>query len=211
MEGLTGQDFHRMKIGVFGGTFDPPHLGHLILAAEAVDQLKLERLVWVLTSTPPHKSRGSITSIQDRLDMTLLMVEQDPNFTFSRVDIDRPGPHYSVDMIKLLQEVYQDAELCFLMGGDSLHDLPGWYHANELVAICSSFGVMRRPDDQVDLDSLEQVLPGIRRKVEFIRSPLLEISSHEIRNRIRENRTYRFFLLPEVYQMINQRRLYTAG
>jgi len=199
-----------MKIGVFGGTFDPPHLGHLILAGEAMDQLGLDRLLWIVTSTPPHKPRQPFASGQDRLDMTCLMAEQDPNFAVSRVDFDRPGPHYTFDMLRLLQSEFPGDELCFLMGGDSLHDLPGWYRSQELVQICGSFGVMRRPDDRVDLDVLEEILPGIKRKVQFIHAPLIEISSHDIRRRIKENRMVRFYLLPAVYQLIKDRHLYIS-
>lgn len=200
-----------MKVGVFGGTFDPPHLGHLILAGEAVDQLGLDRLLWVVTSTPPHKPKQPFAFIQDRLDMTQLMAELDSKFAISRVDIDRPGPHYTLDTIRLLRSEYSTDELFFLMGGDSLHDLPGWYHAHELVQVCESFGVMRRPGDRVDLDTLEDILPGLKEKVKFIQTPLIEISSQDIRRRIREHRTFRFYLTAAVYQLIIERHLYLSS
>ena len=93
-----------MRIGIFGGTFDPPHLGHLILAAEAGCQLMLDRLLFVLTADPPHKQGRQITPMEDRLAMLEAALFDNPDFELSRVEIDRPGPHYAVDTIKLLRE-----------------------------------------------------------------------------------------------------------
>src|SRR5512143_3713267 len=113
-------------IGVFGGTFDPPHTGHLILAAEAQAQLDLERILWVLTPTPPHKPGQRITSTALRLEMLQAAIDGNPDFELSRVDLDRPPPHYAVDSVHLLRAAYPQAWLAYLMGGDSLDDLPTW-------------------------------------------------------------------------------------
>src|SRR5512147_2567788 len=97
------------RIGLFGGTFDPPHLGHLILAAEARDQLALTRLLWVLTPTPPHKLHQEITPLEHRLEMIRLAIAGSPEFELSRIEIDRPGPHYTLDTLGLIRAANPDA------------------------------------------------------------------------------------------------------
>jgi len=115
-----------MRVGVFGGTFDPPHVGHLILAGEAVDQLGLQRLLWVLTPNPPHKLNQAVTSLEIRLEILQAAIEENPVFEISRVEMDRPGPHFAVDTVGMLAKLLPKAELFYLIGGDSLHDLPTW-------------------------------------------------------------------------------------
>jgi nicotinate-nucleotide adenylyltransferase len=197
-----------MRIGIFGGTFDPPHIGHLILAAETKSQLHLDRLLWVLTPDPPHKRRQRITSLDERLEMVLAAIQDDPDFELSRVDIDRSGPHYAVDTVHLLAQQNPGDNLVYLVGGDSLHDLPRWYQPEELIRSCASIGVMRRPGDAIDFKSLEQGLPAIRGKLEVVTAPLLEISASEIRLRIAERRPFRYYLPDQVYRMITDRGIY---
>jgi len=197
-----------VRLGVFGGTFDPPHLGHLILAAEALDQLKLDRLLWVLTSSPPHKQNQHVSALDVRLELLQAMLGGDPAFELSRVDIDRPAPHYAADTVQLLREQYPHDELYYLMGGDSLHDFPSWYCPDVFLAGCTGLGVMRRPGDEIDLAQLEHVLPGITEKTHFINSPLLEISSKQIRERVRSRHTYRYYLPDAVFRLIDEKRLY---
>ena len=141
-------------IGIFGGTFDPPHLGHLILAAEAYAQLGLERCLWVLTPDPPHKQGQSITPLKHRLAMLKLAIAGDPQFELSTVDLDRPGPYYAVDTVKILAAQIPGANLVYLMGGDSLRDLPKWHLPADFVDACHAIGVMRRPGDDIDLPDL---------------------------------------------------------
>src|SRR5512135_1764894 len=149
------------RVGVFGGTFDPPHLGHLILASEARAQLHLDRLLWVLTSVPPHKLGQPITPLDDRLVMLRRALKDDPAFEISRVDIDRPGPHYSTDTMRLLREGNPGAALVFLIGEDSLRDLTTWHEPARLVAECDEIGVMGRPGVETNLTGLEAKIPGI--------------------------------------------------
>jgi nicotinate-nucleotide adenylyltransferase len=197
-----------VRLGIFGGTFDPPHVGHLILAAEARDQLSLDRVLWVVTPNPPHKTGRAITPLSVRLEMVHAAVHGDPTFEISRVEIDRPGPHFSVDTVRILGEQNPGAELFYLMGGDSLHDLPSWYRPADLVALLAGIGVMRRPQDYVDLPAIERALPGIVARVHLVDAPLLEISSSNIRERVREGRHYSYFLPPQVHQIVQARGLY---
>jgi len=196
------------RIGIFGGTFDPPHLGHLILAAEALDQLGLERLLWVLTPQPPHKRGQVITPLQARLDMLQAALNSETSFVLSRVDIDRPGPHYAVDTVRILSEQYPQAELIFLMGSDSLMDLPTWNQPRRFVHACDALGVMRRPGDGINLLLLERKLPGVTEKLRWVQAPLLGISSSQIRTRASQGRPFRYFLPQAVYDYICTYNLY---
>jgi nicotinate-nucleotide adenylyltransferase len=197
-----------LRIGIFGGTFDPPHVGHLILAAEAYHQLKLSRLLWVLTPVPPHKPGRPISPVEQRLALVQAAVDKDPAFELSRIDIDRPPPHYAVDTLRILRGLYPAGDLIYLMGGDSLHDLPTWHLPQEFADACDVLGVMRRPGFQVDLTALEDAMPGITKKVCFVDTPLLDISSSDIRRRVSQGEPYRYFLTREVWDLIQSQALY---
>jgi nicotinate-nucleotide adenylyltransferase len=199
-----------MRIGIFGGTFDPPHLGHLILASEALDQLKLDRLLWVLTPTPPHKLRQPVSPVEQRLELLLAAISGQTHFELSRVDLDRSGPHYAVDTVSLLQTQYPACDLIYLLGGDSLRDLPLWYQPKGLVKRVAGLGVMRRPGSTFDLSSLANHLPGIEQKVQYIDTPLLEISSSFIRQRIADGRPFQYFVPEKVFTIIQQKNFYQA-
>lgn len=198
----------REQIGLFGGTFDPPHLGHLILAAEAFSQLDLDRLLWILTPDPPHKQDQFITPVEHRLAMVQLAIQDNPTFELSRVELDRPGPHYTLDTMELISKQYPDADITPIIGGDSLRDLPNWNRPRELLQACHWVGVMHRPGEQEDLEALERQLPGISSKVHYVDAPLLEIASREIRSRIAEGRSVRYYLPTSVYEYIERHHLY---
>jgi nicotinate-nucleotide adenylyltransferase len=140
--------------------------------------------------------------------MLKLALENEPAFQLSNVDMERPGPHYTSDTLNLLADEYPGSQLILILGGDSLHDLPTWHDPMELIASCSEIGVMRRPVDSIDMTALEQKLPGLTSKVKLVDAPLLEIASHEIRERARTGRPFRYFVLPSVYDYIQRRRLY---
>jgi len=200
----------RKRVGIFGGTFDPPHVGHLILAAEARDQLDLDCTVWVLTPDPPHKHGQEISSLKHRLNMVELAIAQDEAFSLSHVDIDRPGPHYTIDTVTILKHQFEDQELFYLMGGDSLANLPEWYQANAFLSVVDGIGVMRRPGDEIDVTELKEKLPQLNEKLHFVTAPLLEISANQIRRRARQHRAYRYYLLPSVYDYIKTKKIYES-
>lgn len=197
-----------MRIGLFGGTFDPPHVGHLILAEECRTQLNLDLLLWAVTDNPPHKRYANVSPVEERVKLVEKAIHGNPAFLLSRIDIDRPGPHYAIDTMKLLQQEYPDSQLFYLMGGDSLHDLPMWLRPQDFLRICDGIGVMRRHEDKVDLESLEKVLPGISKKVNIVDAPILEISSKQIRQRVSEGMGYRYYLRDAVYHAILELGLY---
>ncbi len=196
------------KLGIYGGSFDPPHLGHLILAAEALSQLQLERVLWVLSPDPPHKTGRKLTPLPHRLAMLRRMLASAPGFEISTVELTRPGPHYTIETLEILRRQFPPAEFVLLIGGDSLADLPGWHRPLDILAACQSVGVMRRPGAVIDTSQLEHAMPGVQKKLRFVDAPQLEISSSTIRTRIASGGHYRYFLHPEVYEYIEQEKLY---
>ena len=198
------------RVGLFGGTFDPPHVGHLILASEAKSQLELTRVLWTVTPDPPHKQDQTITPLEHRLAMVKLAIQDEPAFELSEIELNRPGPHYTVDTIKLLAEENPEAEIVPIIGGDSLNDLPTWHNPKELLYAAHWVGVMRRPGEETNLQSLERELPGISSKVHYVDAPLLEIASREIRNRVATGKPFRYYLSESVYGYIEQHHLYQA-
>jgi nicotinate-nucleotide adenylyltransferase len=173
-----------MRIGFFGGTFDPIHHGHLILASYAASSAGLERLLFAPAAFPPHKDR-QITSVSHRIEMLLRAIEHDERFEMTSVDLDRDGPHYSADTLAILAEHYPNAELFFLMGSDSYRDLPHWHEPLRLFEHASLL-VGKRPNSAFDEEALWRALPPARSKTEFVDIPLIEISSTEVRKRVSE-------------------------
>ena len=196
-----------MRIGIFGGTFDPVHVGHLILATESASQLDLDKVLWMVTADPPHKGE-QVSPVEDRLAMVVAAIDEDPLFEISRLEIDRPGPHLAVDTLRLLQQQYPQDTLVYLMGGDSLEDLPSWYDPADFLAVCDEIGVLRRPGHQIDMPALEKRLPGLTAKVHFIDSALIDISSTQLRAAIAANKPFRYSLPPDVYRYIQEHGLY---
>ena len=195
-------------IGLYGGSFDPPHLGHLILAAEAQAQLALSRLLWILTPDPPHKVGCVVAPASHRLEMLRRALNGLPGFEISTVEMERPGPHYTVDTLRILRDQFPQAGFAFLIGGDSLQNFHTWHRPLDILAACRFVGVMRRPGDAIDPAALDSALPGMSEKIRLIDAPQLEISSSDIRRRIASGGHYRYYLQPEVYEYIEQERLY---
>ncbi len=197
-----------MRVGIFGGTFDPPHLGHLALATEAHHQLRLDRLLWALTPSPPHKPNQKITPIKYRIEMVHAIVGDYSNFELSRADIDRPPPHYAVETIQTVGEEYPGSRLVYILGGDSLRDLPKWWQAQKLIQLIDTLAVMLRPDASPDLTALYRALPGLRQKLHIIETDPLQISSTDIRRRVQNSQPYQHLLPPAVYEIIQKYQLY---
>jgi nicotinate-nucleotide adenylyltransferase len=162
----------------------------------------------VLTPAPPHKEGQPVTNLDARIEMVRRALGAYAEFELSRLEIDRPPPHYAVDTVRLSAGLYPGAEVIYILGGDSLHDLPRWHEPRAFVTACHQIGVMRRPGDSVDLAELESALPGISGKLAFVDAPLLEISSREIRRRARDARPFRHYLAPAVYEYIAANHLY---
>lgn len=196
------------RIGLFGGTFDPPHLGHMIVAAEALDSLRLDRVLWLLTPQSPLKNGRVISPADDRVELLKAALYNISGFELSLVDVNREPPYYAVDTVHIIKKENPDTELIYIMGGDSLQSLPAWYRAEELVLILDGIGVYDRAGSKYDIDELDRKIPGIKAKVTFFNAPQIEISSADIRRRISEGRTFRFFLKSGVYDLIESRKYY---
>lgn len=193
---------------MFGGTFDPPHLGHIALAQAGLEDFKLDRILWVLTLNPPHKPDDPISPIESRRDMVIAAIRDNPNFEFSRVDIDRPGPHYATGTMRSLRAANPDDRYAYLMGEDSLRDLPNWHHPAEFIDLCDFIGVMHRSEIMVDLDALDQLLPGLRAKVRFSNTRQVEVSATDIRRRVRAGLPYEHLVPHEVAHLIHELGMY---
>jgi nicotinate-nucleotide adenylyltransferase len=198
----------RAQIGLFGGTFDPPHLGHLILASEAAHQFNLARVLWTLAPDPPHKLDQPITPLPHRLEMLKHTIADNPIFEISYLEINRPGPHYTIDTVRELAALQPDADITLLIGGDSFRDLPKWRDPSALVSEVQRIGVMRRPADSIDARALESQIPGLAGKLYFVDALLHNLSSSEIRRRIKQGEDFRYYLLPSVYDYIETNLLY---
>jgi nicotinate-nucleotide adenylyltransferase len=196
------------RFGIYGGTFDPPHLGHLILAETAASSLNLETVLFVPAADPPHKLSSAIRiPAHHRLAMVERAIAGNPRFGLSRVDMDRPGPHYSVDMLRLLHQQFPEADFFFLIGSDSLRDLPTWSRPAELIEL-ATLGVMRRPGAAPDLEDLEGKIPGLRQRLVWIDAPLVEISATVIARRIASGQSVRYQVPDAVRLYIEQNGLY---
>ncbi len=198
----------KSRIGLFGGTFDPPHIGHLILASEAAYQFNLSKLLWMLTPDPPHKQGQSVTPVDHRIAMVQYCMSGNATFELSRIELDRPGPHYTVDTVDLILQQQPGCEIVLLLGGDSLRDLPTWRNHIELVSKVHQIGVMHRPGDSFDSSALFTQIPGLEKKLVFLEALLHTLSSHEIRRRVRSSIPCQYYVLPEVHEYIKARHLY---
>jgi nicotinate-nucleotide adenylyltransferase len=199
-----------VRLGILGGTFDPIHFGHLLVSEEARVALQLDRVLLVPAGDPPHKPDEAVSPVAHRLAMIRLAIADNPAFAISTVDVDRPGPHYSVDTIRLLRQAWStDAQhTFFIMGADSLFQLPTWHHPERLVELCR-LAVAARPGYRADLSGLEVVLPGLRGRVDWLEMPVLSISSSDLRRRIQAGRSIRYQTPAAVARYVTEHGLYS--
>ncbi len=198
------------RIGVFGGTFDPIHIGHLILAVEARHQLQLDQIVLAPAGDPPHKPDRPISPLRHRLAMCRLAVADDNGICISHIDAERPGPHYTSDMLRLFHEsIGAEGQFYFLMGLDSLRDLPTWHEPEWLVRNCRLVALSRH-DVEIDWAGLEARLPGVRERVIVLDMPELEIASSGLRERVRAGQPIRYQVPHAVERYIRKQGLYRS-
>jgi nicotinate-nucleotide adenylyltransferase len=198
------------RIGVLGGTFDPPHYGHLLLADTARVQLHLDRVLFAPAGQPPHKPAARPSPVMHRVALlqAALSDANEPAFCLSRVDLDRPGPHYTVDALALLQKAHPQAEMWFLVGADSLADLTKWRDPARIVAL-ARLGVLARPGAAPDLGQLSAAVPGLVGRIDWLIGPSLEVSSSALRERARQGLPLRFLVPPAVETYLSEHSLYT--
>ncbi len=195
------------RIGVYGGTFDPVHLGHLILASELRHALALDRVLFVPAGRPPHKTGQAIGDETHRLTMLRLALADNPAFALSTVDLDRAGTSYTADLLHVLSGTLAPAKLFFLMGEDSLRDLPTWHQPTHIAAL-AELGVARRPGVDVDLEAVLREVPSARGRVHLVPMPPIGIASHDLRRRVRAGEPIRYLVPEEVEAYIAEHGLY---
>ncbi len=196
------------RVGVLGGTFDPIHCGHLVIAADARAYLRLDKVLFVPAYQPPHKPQGSYSSFEHRVRMTELAVADNPHFELCLIEAARIGPSFTVDTIQQLQaDLGPDIQLYFVIGMDSLANILTWCCPDELIKICRIV-VAERAGYQVDLEALEETLPGLKDSLELIDTPELSISSTDLQKRVQRGLPIRYQVPPQVEEYIRQHRLY---
>jgi nicotinate-nucleotide adenylyltransferase len=172
------------RIGLLGGTFDPPHRGHLALAAAAREQLALDVVLFLPVGDPPHKQDRVVTAVSHRTNMVQLTIADHPHYTLDESDIHRPRPHSTVTLLPLLRQQHPDAAFWLIIGADSLRDFPTWHNPDELVTQCR-LAVLSRPSVVLDWAGLQTAVSGLQTAVDFLDPPHFRISSTTIRQRVR--------------------------
>lgn len=197
------------RIGILGGTFDPPQMGHLILAEYTKEALQMDHILFVPVADHPVKKESTRSPINHRLAMLNLAIDDNDAFSVSRVDVDREGPHYSADTVKIIQDQYSDAQLFFVMGGDNLRSLPSWKRAEDLYKCCR-LAVMKRADENIAPDMHDDILPGLSQKVDIVDVPMLSVwlSSTHVVDRIHNNLSVRYLVPDSVLDYIASNNLY---
>jgi nicotinate-nucleotide adenylyltransferase len=203
----------RLRLGVFGGTFDPPHVGHLMIAERARDQLRLDRVMFIPSGNPPHKRRRQLSPAPDRVAMTRLAVRGNPAFRVSTLEVARPGSSYTVDTLRTLRARNPGARLYLLIGEDSLNELHTW-HEPESVHALATLVVAPRPGGAAPRphrrDRQSSAGAAIRRgtRTVWLDGPRLELSSSGIRARVRAGRSIRHLVPEPVERYLAARELY---
>jgi nicotinate-nucleotide adenylyltransferase len=201
------------RIGLFGGTFDPPHLGHLVLAEWARVRLRLDRVVFVPAGTPPHKRGRRLTEAALRLVMTRLAVRGNPAFAVSAFEARRAGPSFTVDTLRHFHARQPDARFYLLMGADSLADFPDWHEPGAIARLATLVVAARRgpagPERVAGARSRPRV--PVRGRVVLLDNPVVAISSSALRARARTGRSLRYLVPDAVAAYVARHRLYGRG
>jgi nicotinate-nucleotide adenylyltransferase len=191
-----------MRLGIFGGTFNPPHLGHLLLAERAAEEAQLDRVLFIPAFSPPHKlTNGDLAPPEHRAAMVRLAIEGNQRFALSTVELDRGGVSYTIDTLKWISAEYPFDELFLLIGGDSLAEFPTWRQP-EIILRLARLVVVPRPDKPFDRDA------ELARDAIIVNTPLIDIASTDLRSRVREGRSLRYAVLPSVEAYIREQGLY---
>lgn len=199
-----------MKIGIMGGTFDPVHLGHLIVAEEARACLELSLVLFIPVGHPWLKAEDrKVSPAASRVDMLRLAIFSNTQFQVSLLEVERAGPTYTADTLALLgQQLGEGTQLFFILGWDSLAELPRWERPGELIRRCQLVAVPRPGVRPPALDALERELPGVTRNIVWLERPLIGISASDIRQRVAQGRSIRYLVPEPVEEYILKHGLY---
>jgi nicotinate-nucleotide adenylyltransferase len=194
------------RLGLLGGTFDPPHYGHLLAAQEVAWRLQLQCILFLPARQNPLKQGAPSTDVEDRCEMVERAIADNPLFKLSKLDIDRPPPSYTVDLLQNLQSPNQ--ELFFIAGADILPELPRWRAPDEILRLARLIVVNRPGWPDPNLAELEIALPAARQRAEVIHIPGVDISAADLRARVRANQSIRYLTPPAVEAFIHAKGLY---
>lgn len=202
-----------MRVGVLGGTFDPPHLGHLILAQEAHHALGLTQVLFVPAGEPWRKAGRELSAPEDRLAMLRLAVADNPAFAVSTAEVDRPGPSYTAETLaELAAQLGSETELYFIMGADSLGDFANWHEPRRILELARLAVAERSP---LGGEGFEEEIPtelaeALRGRVVWLTMPLIAISASAVRQRVRQGLPIRYWVPDAVEQYVRRRGLYAG-
>ena len=203
-----------MRLGVFGGTFDPVHLGHLILAEQCREQAKLDQVLFVPAARPPHKLNHELTRFDQRVEMLQLAISGHPVFRIDELEKSRPGPSYTYITLEEIRQRDRDADLCLIVGADSLNDLPQWVQPCRILELATLLVVPRPGWEMAELETLQQALAlpaDFPLRLQMIHAPLIDIASRDVRQRIGQGRSVRFLIPRAVEAYIADKGLYRAA
>ena len=201
-----------MRVGVFGGTFDPPHLGHLAAAQEACLVAGVERVLFVPAGRNPLKIDEPISDLEHRLAMTELAIVDNPSFVLSRADSERAGPSYTVDLLERLRaELGDGVDLAFIVGTDVLHELHRWRDPVRLLRLARLVAIGRPGEPTVNPRELETRLAGVSKRITAVSTSGVAVSATELRARVAAGRPIRYLVPDPVAAYIAAHRLYRAA
>lgn len=202
----------RRRIGVLGGTFDPPHVGHLWLATLAADAMELERVLFMPAAQPPHKPHDGVSRATDRLLMTRLAIAPDPMLELTAIEMERPGPSYTIDSVAELQDLHgPDVQLYLVMAADSLEQIDTWREPDALLERIEWIVGPRPGAPLPDRSALEDRFGAGASRIHVLGGPSLDVSSSEVRRRVAAGHAIRYLVPRGVEELITDRGLYRRG
>ncbi|MCR4399337.1 MAG: nicotinate-nucleotide adenylyltransferase [Syntrophomonadaceae bacterium] len=200
------------RIGLLGGTFDPIHHGHLVLAECAHYEARLDRVIFVPAARPPHKEAGPVVKGDYRYRMVRIAIEDNPHFAVSEVEMRRPGRSYTIDTVREFRERYPGSELYFIVGMDALLEIKTWKDVDELVRLCGFIAAVRPKYSQDLADPRLAGLPDdFWRRLQLVEVPGLDISSTDLRRRLAAGKPVRYLMPPAVEDYVRRHNFYGGG
>lgn len=198
------------RVGIMGGTFDPIHYGHLLLAESAIEQYQLDEILFIPSGNPWLKDSSQVLDKKTRVSMTGIAIEDNPSFALSTVEIDREGNSYSYETLEILREKNPSTCYYFILGADSLLDIEKWKHPERLMKSCTLLTAVR---DDCDTEALKKQIDYLNKTydavIEILPMKRIDISSTDIRNKIREGKSIRYLLPDSVREFIEKNHIYT--
>jgi nicotinate-nucleotide adenylyltransferase len=202
-----------MRLGVFGGTFDPVHVGHMILAEQCREQGRLDQVLFIPAARPPHKKEGELTPYAQRVEMLALALSGNPAFRVDELEKDRPGPSFTVETLVQISERAPTAELFLIIGSDTLRDLPLWHEPTRILRLAGLLVVPRPGSPFAGAEELRKSLKlptDFPLRYEKCDIPLMDIASRDVRRRIAEGRSVRYLVPRAVEAYLRDKHLYSS-